>query len=70
MSVFNHCPRCAGLMVAEFITGGLADATHGFQWWSCICCGNKVDFIILRNQLRPRLLKEARIRKVPVFCTA
>ena len=46
-----QCPGCRGLMVPDqffdLINGG---GYWTFDGWRCLCCGNILDTVILRNQ--------------------
>ena len=46
-----QCPRCRGLMVPDQFFDLI---NYGGYWrfdgWRCLCCGNILDPVILRNQ--------------------
>ena len=45
------CPRCAGLMVLDQFADFLHDGGyHSFTGWRCLCCGNVLDSVIIRNR--------------------
>ena len=47
-----YCPRCQGLMVPDHFFDLLYDGGYGsFDGWRCLCCGNILDPVILRNRL-------------------
>lgn len=41
------CKRCHGLLVEEW-RYALLDTN--LELWRCVCCGNLVDSVILKNQ--------------------
>ena len=46
-----QCPRCRGLLVLDTFYDLLDDTGHlRFSGWRCVCCGNVVDPLIVRNQ--------------------
>jgi hypothetical protein len=46
-----NCPRCRGLLVLDTFYDLLDDTGHlSFNAWRCVCCGNVLDPLILRNQ--------------------
>jgi len=46
-----QCLRCRGLMVQDHFYDMLDDSGHlSFVGWRCICCGNVLDPLILKNQ--------------------
>ena len=46
-----QCPRCQGLMLTDHFFDLLYDGGHGsFVGWRCLCCGNILDPVILRNR--------------------
>jgi hypothetical protein len=46
-----QCPRCRGLMVPDqFFDLINEDWLWRFDGWRCLCCGNILDPVILRNQ--------------------
>ncbi len=57
-----RCPRCAGMRVPELITEGGMRALA----LRCVHCGNLTDHVIVKNQQRPRLVREGRARP-PVY---
>ena len=45
------CPRCRGLMVPDQFGDPQYDGGYcSFQGWRCLCCGNILDPVIIRNQ--------------------
>ena len=45
------CPRCRGLMVPDQFGDLQYDGGYwSFQGWRCLCCGNILDPVIIRNQ--------------------
>jgi hypothetical protein len=45
------CPRCQGLMVPDQFFDLINDeGCWNFQGWRCLCCGNILDSVIIRNQ--------------------
>ena len=45
------CPRCRGLMVPDRFADFFHDGGYvSFTGWRCLCCGNILDPVILRNQ--------------------
>ncbi len=52
-----QCLRCRGLMVQDHFYDMLDDSGHlSFVGWRCICCGNVLDPLILKNQRGRRAL--------------
>ncbi len=46
-----HCPRCRGLLVQDVFYDLLDDTGHlRFNGWRCVCCGNVLDPLSVRNQ--------------------
>jgi hypothetical protein len=45
-----RCPRCAGLLVDEYVVDPLQDPLSGFQGWRCLNCGTIVDEVIRAHQ--------------------
>jgi hypothetical protein len=46
-----QCPRCRGLMVPDQFFDLINDGGYWtFDGWRCLCCGNILDPVILRNQ--------------------
>ena len=46
-----QCPRCRGLMVPDQFWDLQNDVGNwSFQGWRCLCCGNILDPVIIRNQ--------------------
>ena len=46
-----HCTRCRGLMVRDHFYDLLDDGGQfSFRGWRCICCGNVLDPLILKNR--------------------
>ena len=46
-----QCPRCRGLMVPDQFGDPQYDGGYcSFQGWRCLCCGNILDPVIIRNQ--------------------
>lgn len=45
------CGRCRGLMVRDQFYDLLDDSGHlSFRGWRCVCCGNILDPLILKNK--------------------
>lgn len=45
------CIRCRGLMVRDQFYDLLDDSGHlSFKGWRCVCCGNILDPVILKNK--------------------
>lgn len=45
------CVRCRGLMVRDQFYDMLDDGGHfSFRGWRCVCCGNILDPLILKNK--------------------
>jgi hypothetical protein len=45
------CPRCRGLLVQDVFYDLLDGTGHlRFNGWRCVCCGNVLDCLIVRNQ--------------------
>ena len=45
------CPRCKGLMVPDHFADFMHDGGyHSFTGWRCLCCGNILDPVIIRNR--------------------
>ena len=48
-----RCVRCRGFMVKDQFFDILDDSGHlSFYGWRCICCGNVLDPLILKNKRR------------------
>lgn len=46
-----NCTRCRGLMVKDQFYDMLDDSGNlSFRGWRCVCCGNVLDPLILRNK--------------------
>jgi hypothetical protein len=46
-----NCPRCRGLLVLDTFYDLRDDTGHlSFNGWRCVCCGNVLDPLIVRNQ--------------------
>jgi len=46
-----QCPGCRGLMVPDQFFDLINDGGYWtFDGWRCLCCGNILDPVILRNQ--------------------
>ena len=50
-SLSRSCVRCAGLLVSEWIYDLQNSFTHKVQSLRCVQCGNRIDPVILENQL-------------------
>lgn len=49
--VAMKCVRCRGLMVRDQFYDMLDDSGHfSFRGWRCVCCGNILDPLILKNK--------------------
>jgi hypothetical protein len=47
------CVRCEGLLVTEWSYDLLNPGNHNVESLRCVQCGNRIDPVILQNQLRP-----------------
>ena len=46
-----QCPRCRCLMVPDQFFDLINDGGYwAFDGWRCLCCGNILDPVIIRNQ--------------------
>ncbi len=46
-----RCLRCRGLMVKDQFYDLLDDSGHlSFKGWRCVCCGDVLDPLILKNR--------------------
>ncbi len=46
-----RCMRCRGLMVRDQFYDMLDDSGYlSFYGWRCVCCGNVLDPLILKNR--------------------
>ena len=53
-----QCPRCRGLMVPDQFGDMQYDGGYwSFQGWRCLCCGNILDPVIIRNQQAVMMMK-------------
>jgi len=54
------CPRCAGLLVREYLLDHREGPLSGFQGLRCLNCGAIHDDVIHMNQLVPPSVKRVR----------
>ena len=45
-----RCVRCCGLMVKDQFYDMRDGGGLSFYGWRCVCCGNVLDPLIVRNQ--------------------
>ena len=57
----RSCARCAGLLVNEWYYDVDNTSEHNVEILRCVQCGHRVDPVIVRNQIRPRGRKPARM---------
>jgi hypothetical protein len=49
----RSCARCAGLLVRDWCYGLIDTGERNVEVFRCVQCGNRVDPVILQNQVRP-----------------
>ena len=59
----RSCARCAGLLVNEWCYDLNNTGEHNVETLRCVQCGHRVDPVILRNQIRPRI-ESQQVRQV------
>jgi hypothetical protein len=63
------CPRCAGLIVAEYLLNPVDGPPFGFPCRRCLNCGSIEDEVIVSNRVAPLPLRKsgsARHHRLPV----
>jgi len=48
----RSCARCAGLLVRDWCYDLINTGEHNAEVFRCVQCGNRVDPVILENQVR------------------
>ena len=48
----TSCVRCEGLLVSEWTYDLQETGNHNIESLRCVQCGNRIDPVILQNQLR------------------
>jgi hypothetical protein len=48
----RSCVRCAGLLVSEWSYDLQNPGNHNIETLRCVQCGNRIDPVILQNQVR------------------
>lgn len=48
----RSCVRCAGLLVSEWSYDLQNPGSHNIETLRCVQCGNRIDPVILQNQVR------------------
>ena len=48
----RSCVRCEGLLVSEWSDDLQNPSTHHAETLRCVQCGNRIDAVILQNQVR------------------
>ncbi len=65
----RSCARCAGLLVSEWYYDLHNTGEHHVESLSCVQCGNRVDPVILRNQIRPSVERQPERQARPRYST-
>jgi hypothetical protein len=62
------CMRCDGLLVSEDCMD-LLDETGEirFKAWRCVCCGNLIDTVIVRNRKHRGEPRRSRVKRTGVI---
>jgi hypothetical protein len=56
----KSCVRCAGLLVTEWSYDLQNPGRHNVEALRCVQCGNRIDPVILRNQIRLSVERQSR----------
>lgn len=64
------CPRCAGLVITEYLVNPVGGSPGGFPCRRCLNCGAVEDDVISANHVAPRVPRKfgsARLhRAIPI----
>lgn len=56
----RSCVRCAGLLVTEWSYDLQNPGRHNVEALRCVQCGNRIDPVILQNQIRLSVERQSR----------
>ena len=56
----RSCVRCEGLLVSEWSYDLQNSGTHHAETLRCVQCGNRIDPVILQNQVRLAVERQSR----------